>query len=83
MTFSDRLKALRTERKISVKDLAEKVGINAQTIYAYESGERQPSLNPLCWLADYFGVSVDYLLGRTDDRDEPELDLKDWERDRK
>ena len=36
------------------------------TISRYETGEREPGINELIKLADYFGVSVDYLIGRTD-----------------
>lgn len=47
--------------------LAMELNTNQNTISRYESGEREPSIADLIRLADYFNVSVDYLIGRTDD----------------
>lgn len=64
--FKDRLKALRSQRHISQKELADKMGINKQTISQYERGVRNPDLEMLSLLCDYFNVSADFILGKTD-----------------
>ena len=61
-----RLKELRTQQKISQVRLAMDFNMNQNTISRYETGEREADYETLIALADYFGVSVDYLLGRTD-----------------
>jgi transcriptional regulator with XRE-family HTH domain len=48
------------------KQLAEKVGVIRQAVGNWEAGWRMPDAETLCLLADFFNVSVDYLLGRTD-----------------
>lgn len=65
MEFNTRLTSLRKERKLLQADVANKVGIARATYGAYEQGSRQPDFETLEKLADFFGVSVDYLLGRT------------------
>ncbi|MBR7147012.1 MAG: helix-turn-helix transcriptional regulator [Oscillospiraceae bacterium] len=62
-----RLKVLREERKISQLKLAMDLGLNQNAISRYESGTREADYKTLVRLADYFNVSVDYLLERTDD----------------
>ena len=59
-----RLRELRKNKKISMKELGLIVGASESTISLYESGKRQPDKDMLIALSDYFGVSVDYLLGR-------------------
>lgn len=59
------LKILRKKDKLTLKELAEKFDISFQAISLYENGKRQPDFDTLIKLADYFGVSVDYLIGRT------------------
>ena len=61
-----RLKELRKARGISQLKLAMDLSTNQNTISRYETGEREPGIAELIALADYFGVSVDYLLERTD-----------------
>ena len=63
-----RLKELRKEKGISQLKLAMELNTNQNTISRYETGEREPGINELIGIADYFNVSVDYLLGRTDVR---------------
>jgi len=63
-----RLKTLRKQRKISQLKLALDLNMNQNTISRYENMERQADYETLVVLADYFGVSLDYLLGRTDER---------------
>ena len=61
-----RLKELRKDRKISQLKLALDLNMNQNTISRYENLERQADYTTLIAFADYFGVSIDYLLGRTD-----------------
>ena len=66
MTFAERLKELRKLENLSQSQLAEKIGIADSTISAYEVDRFTPSVLILCCFADYFHVTTDYLLGRTD-----------------
>ena len=60
------LKKLRKERNISQLKLALELNMNQNTISRYENMEREADYETLIKFADYFGVSLDYLLGRTD-----------------
>ena len=60
-----RLKQLRKQRKISQLKLAMDLGMNQNSISRYETGEREADYATLIRLADYFNVSIDYLLERT------------------
>lgn len=61
-----RLKELRRERKISQLKLALDLNMNQNSISRYENLEREADYKTLIRFADYFGVSLDYLLGRCD-----------------
>ena len=61
-----RLKKLRKERKISQLRLAIDLNMNQNAISRYENLEREADYKTLIKFADYFNVSLDYLLGRTD-----------------
>ncbi|MBR3300265.1 MAG: helix-turn-helix transcriptional regulator [Clostridia bacterium] len=61
-----RLKELRRQKGISQVKLALDLNTNQNTISRYETGEREPRLKELAKIADYFDVSIDYLLYRTD-----------------
>ena len=63
-----RLRELMQLDNVSQKQLAEALGITRQSISQYCDGSSQPALNKLVSIADYFGVSIDYLLGRSDVR---------------
>ena len=63
-----RLKRIRKERKISQLRLAMDLNMNQNTISRYENMEREADYETLIKFADYFGVSLDYLLGRTDQK---------------
>jgi transcriptional regulator with XRE-family HTH domain len=67
--FSDRFKMLREQRGWTQDDAAERLGISRSTIAGYESGAkaRVPREDMLIKIADVFDVSIDYLLGRTDE----------------
>ena len=61
-----RLKEIRKSKGISQLQLALELNTNQNTISRYETGEREPGIAELIKIADYFDVSVDYLLERTD-----------------
>lgn len=62
-----RLRELRKKRNITQLKLAMDLGLNQNAISRYETGEREADYKTLIALANYFGVSIDYLLERTDD----------------
>ena len=62
-----RIRELRIQRNLQQKDLAAALEIAANTLSQYENGKREPDQETLIKLADYFGVTTDYLLGRTDE----------------
>lgn len=68
MRFSDTLRELRKEKGLLQRDIAKDLGLTTSAIGFYETGKRKPDHDTLERLANYFGVSVDYLLGRTKER---------------
>ncbi len=62
----ERLLQLRKEASLTQKELAAKLNMNSVTYLHYEKGQREPSLDTLLDFADFFSVSVDYLIGKTD-----------------
>jgi len=65
-TFSERLQELKDTRGIMQKDVAAAIGVPLRTYQRYEYGEREPQLSTLVKIADFYGVTLDYLAGRTD-----------------
>lgn len=65
MTTFERVKMLADKRKISIVELEEKLNFSKNSLYAWKKSK--PSIDKLNAVADYFNVSTDYLLGRTDD----------------
>lgn len=63
--FGDRLKELRKEHKLTQPDLAEMFGVTYSTVSAWELGKAQPNFETLTKIAQYFGVTIDYLLNFT------------------
>lgn len=63
--FGDRLKKLREEKNMYQKDLANILGVSAGAIGMYENNKRTPDFDILKKIADVFDVTIDYLLGRT------------------
>lgn len=59
------LKLLRKQKKLTLQEMATDFNSSPQVLNNYENGKRQPDFDTLIKLADYFGVSVDYLIGRT------------------
>ena len=68
--FGGRLKALRQERKQTQKAMGELLGCSASNYQKIEYGEVNLPISSLMTLADYFEVTTDYLLGRSDQRQE-------------
>jgi len=66
--FSVRLRELRAQKHLTQAQVAARVGVTASMISSYETDIRLPSYEVLIRLANLYGVSVDYLLGRTDVR---------------
>ena len=66
MTFPERLLSLRKERKLTQKQIYEAIGMSMLGYQRYEYETREPAFRNLLALADYFDVSLDYLVGRTD-----------------
>jgi transcriptional regulator with XRE-family HTH domain len=66
--FKERLIKLREERNLKQKEFAEAVKIHNRNINRYELGLREPDFDILVQIADFFDVSTDYLLGRTENR---------------
>ncbi len=64
----NRLKELRTEKGLLQSDIAKVINKGERIVGFYESGERDPSTETLSILADYFNVSIDYILCKTDIR---------------
>ena len=75
MEFNERLRYLIDCEEIKIKDLAPKLCLSASTLSTYTQGIREPDYDTLRRIADYFGVSIDYLLGHkspvTDDERQP------------
>lgn len=67
-SFAQRVKELRQEKKQTQANMAELLGIKLRAYQYYESGTHYPEVPNLIKLADYFGVTTDYLLGRSDSR---------------
>lgn len=61
------MRELRRARGITQLRLALDLNMSQNTVSRYETGEREPGIAELVQMADYFRVSVDYLIGRTDD----------------
>jgi transcriptional regulator with XRE-family HTH domain len=66
LEFRIRLQNLRERRRISRIVLSELCGLSSDAIRRYERGESEPSLHSLVAIAEFFEVSVDYLVGRSD-----------------
>lgn len=65
--FCEILKRCRKTKGITQKDLATALGMKERGIRYYESGEREPDIDGLVAIADFFEVSLDYLVGRSGD----------------
>lgn len=68
--FSERLRELRRERKLTQNEMAEICGLKPRGYQEYEYEKGFPTVPGLIFLADFFGVTTDYLLGRSDKREQ-------------
>ena len=66
--FAERLRELRVERHLTQQEMAEFLGMNTRAYQYYEGDDRRPTYEKLVALADFFQVSVDYLIGHSDQR---------------
>lgn len=64
MSFGQRLNATRKARGKTAQNMADILGVALRSYRAYESGDREPSLAALVLIADFLGVTTDFLLGR-------------------
>lgn len=78
--IGQRIRDLRKQKKMSQSELAKIIGVTQTTITAWETGKAEPSSSAVANLADYFGVTTDYLLGRPEkkkEKDSNSVDLAD------
>lgn len=66
MNINERMRELRNEKKLTIKQVADYVGLVPTAICNYESGIREPSITTIKKLCDLYEVSADYLIGRVD-----------------
>ena len=69
--FGERLRAVRKDRNFTTEQVAQALGITRRAYVNYEAGTRQPTIEQMVLLADLLNVSLDYLVGRTDDPTPP------------
>ena len=67
MDIGGTIKKLRTDRKITQEEVAEYLGISFQAVSKWETGTTLPDITLLPKIADFFGVSLDYLMGRDEE----------------
>lgn len=75
-SFSSRLRELRTEIGLTQKEFAQAMNISRSCAASYEHGKREPSLELLSKIADFFDVDSDYILGKSDVRQKKESGQK-------
>ena len=66
--FAQPLREIRCEKRVTQMEMASVLQMKLRSYHLYEGGDRRPDYEGLVALADYFQVSTDYLLGRTDQR---------------
>lgn len=79
MNMGEKLKSLRIAKKLTQKQVADRIGLAISAVSSYESGTRYPSYDVLIKLATMFHVSTDYLIGMTDVRNIDITGLSDEE----
>ena len=73
----NRLRELRIERELLQSDIAKLINKSERTVGFYETGERDMNTETLAILANFFNVSIDYLLGKSDIRNPEKIDIND------
>jgi len=68
MELHERMRELRKEQKETQLQVAKATGMTDRQYQRFETGKQKPGFENLCALADHFGVSLDYLAGRSDQR---------------
>lgn len=68
-SFALRIRELRQEQRMTQQELADTFSVRVRTYQGYEYGESHPDVAKLVEIADYFNVSLDYLMGRSDVRE--------------
>lgn len=68
-TFAQRIKQLRKEKNLKQQQLADQFSVKLRTYQGYEYGESYPEVAKLVAIADFFDVSLDYLMGRSERRE--------------
>lgn len=70
--FAERIKKLRIEKKLTQQELGNKFGLTSTGVSYWESGKANPSMDMINKLSDFFGVTIDYLIGKSkiDENDE-------------
>lgn len=71
-----RLKQLREEQNLKQEELAQKLSISASAVGMYETNKREPNNELTVKIAEFFGVTTDYLLGKTEIRNSEEANFK-------
>lgn len=66
--INERIKELRLDSKESQEAMGKRLGVAQRTVAGWENGNRQPNLETIVRISEEYGVSTDYLLGRTDSR---------------
>lgn len=66
MTFGERLRTLRNEKDLTLRELGKELNISFSALGKYERDEHEPDFDTLEKIASYFGVMIDWLIGRTD-----------------
>ena len=69
MKLAERLLFLRNEHHFTQQIAAEKIGIAYRSYRRYEAGEREPDASTLWKIADFSGITIDYLVGRSEERE--------------
>ena len=72
--LGDRLKELRTKYKLTQRDVADRLNVSSSVVAGYEQGNRCPSTEILCRLADIYHCTTDYLLGRDNNKNKMLID---------
>lgn len=77
--FPERLKALRLEANLTQSDVAKEFGISQQAYAKWENAKANPTQSVITKLANFYNVSIDYLMGKSDYKNSDEIDLSTFE----
>ena len=75
MNYGEKLRYLRSRRGLSQKELTDRLQINRSTYARYETSATQPDFDTLSRLADFFDVTIDYLLGRSESASDNQITI--------